>query len=298
MGVYNHLPGDGREFVVTDPTACKIRAEDRRVVTSVDIGSFIKEVPSGANTAVFCSPDASGSTSQAANIAEALECGAQTLLVDEDTSATNFMVRDALIARVVEAEPIVPFVSRVRELFRTHGVSIILVVGGSGQYLHVADTVLGLQGYRCDDLTDQVTEILRESPGLCSLPPKPSTPLVLPRDRWVEVGRSFWCLNKDSPRVKATRGYIQCGTEEVDISHLEQLVEPAQANFIAQALLRLAEEKPSNSCLKSIGEKFETRPEVEPQTGKSWFPLGFSSRVRRFEMSGALNRLRSLVLRL
>lgn len=49
----------------------------------------------GKDTTLFRTPDASGSTSQAANIQEALELGATALLLDEDVCATNFMIRDA-----------------------------------------------------------------------------------------------------------------------------------------------------------------------------------------------------------
>ncbi len=117
-GVYNHIPGDGRELVVTDPTAVKIRAEDGRRVEGVDIRPFINNLPDHSNAAAFRTDNASGSTSQAANIIEALEVGAKTLLLDEDTCATNLMIRDARMQSLVEksGEPITPFIDRVRQL--------------------------------------------------------------------------------------------------------------------------------------------------------------------------------------
>jgi predicted ABC-class ATPase len=143
-GVYNHIPGDGRERVVTRSDAVVIRAEDGRRVVGVDLSAFIRNLPLGRSTECFTSDDASGSTSQAANIMEALEVGARVLLMDEDTCATNFMIRDHLMRELVpaDAEPIVPFIDRVRQLSRSAGISTVLVMGGAGDYLHVADTVI------------------------------------------------------------------------------------------------------------------------------------------------------------
>jgi predicted ABC-class ATPase len=148
-GVYPHIPGDGREYVVTNPHAVKIRAEDGRRVEKVDINAFISDLPYGKPTTAFSSEDASGSTSQAANIIEALEVGARALLLDEDTSATNFMVRDARMQALVhkENEPITPFLDRVRELYERFNVSTVLVMGGCGDYFDVADTVIMMRNY-------------------------------------------------------------------------------------------------------------------------------------------------------
>ena len=157
LGVYNHIPGDGREQVVTDATAVKIRAEDGRSVAKVNISPFINQLPQGRSTAEFSTENASGSTSQAANILEALEAGTKLLLVDEDTAATNFMIRDrrmqALIAK--DKEPITPFIDKVRQLYAEHGVSTILVMGGSGDYFDVADTVIAMQDFQPQEVTAQ-----------------------------------------------------------------------------------------------------------------------------------------------
>ncbi|KAL8431737.1 hypothetical protein ACSSS7_005063 [Eimeria intestinalis] len=164
VGVYNKIPGDGREFVITEPNAVKIRAEDGRVVTSVDISPFINNLPFGRSTTSFSSADASGSTSQAANIMEALEFGATSLLIDEDTCATNFMIRDsrmqALVAR--EKEPITPFLFKVKPLFTHLGISTIMVIGGSGDFFEVADVVLQFDKYQAFCVTSKAKEISRE----------------------------------------------------------------------------------------------------------------------------------------
>ena len=116
LGVYNHIAGDGREFVITDETALKLRSEDGRFIKDVDISMFINDLPNGKDTHHFSTEDASGSTSQAAGIVEGMEAGSRLFLLDEDTSATNFMVRDAFMQKVVspDKEPITPFLSRAR----------------------------------------------------------------------------------------------------------------------------------------------------------------------------------------
>lgn len=163
-GVYNHIAGDGRELVITDATACKLRAEDGRAVHQVNISTFIDNLPDGRDTHAFSTADASGSTSQAASTVEALEAGARTLLIDEDTSATNFMVRDALMEAVVAAEhePITPFVERVRSLWERCGVSSVIVVGSSGAFFSAADAVVQMDRYEAHDITDRVREVCRE----------------------------------------------------------------------------------------------------------------------------------------
>lgn len=157
LGVYDHIAGDGREFVITDDTAVKSRAEDGRSIRNVDISMFIDNLPNGKDTVSFDTEDASGSTSQAAGVSEGIEAGADVLLIDEDTSATNFMIRDELMQRVVlrDQEPIIPFIDRVRELYEVHGVSTILVAGSSGSYFYVADTIIQMDCYHPLDITER-----------------------------------------------------------------------------------------------------------------------------------------------
>ena len=134
LGVYDHIAGDGREYVITDTTAVKLRAEDGRSIKQADISMFINDLPNGKDTRTFCTEDASGSTSQAANVIESMEAGAKALLIDEDTSATNFMIRDELMQRVIhrEMEPITPFIERIRELYEQYDISTVIVAGSSG----------------------------------------------------------------------------------------------------------------------------------------------------------------------
>ena len=163
-GVYDHIAGDGREFVITDDTAWKLRAEDGRKIKDVDISLFINHLPNGRNTRRFSTLDASGSTSQAANIIEAIEAKSQVLLIDEDTSATNFMVRDELMQRVIQKdkEPITPFLERARDLYEKAGISTILVVGSCGSYFYIADQIIQMDNYCPVDITEKTRKLLKE----------------------------------------------------------------------------------------------------------------------------------------
>ena len=155
MGVYNHIAGDGREYVITDSTALKLRAEDGRYIEDTDISLFINDLPNGKDTTHFTTEDASGSTSQAAGIVEGIFSGCHAFLIDEDTSAANFMVRDELMQSVIhrKKEPITPFIERARQLFDELGISTILVAGSSGAFFHIADTVIQMDSYRPVDTT-------------------------------------------------------------------------------------------------------------------------------------------------
>ncbi|MFO7726514.1 MAG: ABC-ATPase domain-containing protein [Oceanipulchritudo sp.] len=299
-GVYNHPPGDGREYVVTRADAVKIRAEDGRAVAGTDISAFIGKLPDGTDTAAFTTSDASGSTSQAAAIAEALEAGSRLLLIDEDTSATNFMIRDrrmqALINR--EGEPITPLVERIRSLFESAGVSTILVMGGSGDYFEVADTVIGLRDYRVEDLTGAARRIAEADPtgmekaaGAAFVHPlarRPDPESIQPGKGKREV----------KTRSRALRA-IAFGYEEIELDAVEQLVETGQLNAIAAALVearsyfREQGEATLANWLESIaGRLDEAGPETLAQRSEGDFAT-----FRSHELAAALGRLRSLQMR-
>ncbi|MDE6816061.1 MAG: ABC-ATPase domain-containing protein [Lachnospiraceae bacterium] len=166
-GVYNHIAGDGREYVITDDTAVKLRAEDGRSIRNVDISLFINDLPNKKDTTSFTTADASGSTSQAAAVMESVEAGTRLLLVDEDTSATNFMVRDELMQRVIsrDKEPITPFIERLRDLYEKAGISTIMVAGSSGAFFYTADHILLMDCYRAVDITQRVKSLCGEFPA-------------------------------------------------------------------------------------------------------------------------------------
>ena len=163
-GIYNQVPGDGREYVVTDSTAFKARAENGRCVTSLDVTPFITDLPGDPDSRSFNTTNASGSTSMAANIQEALEVGCKLLLIDEDTAATNLLSRDHLMHSIIKKEPIKPLVGNIRALRFQHGVSTIIVVGSCGDYFEVANVVIGMEDYKPQDLTDEANKLIEAHP--------------------------------------------------------------------------------------------------------------------------------------
>ncbi|RZM79008.1 ABC-ATPase domain-containing protein [Leptolyngbya iicbica] len=297
-GVYNHIPGDGREQVVTEGMAMKVRAEDGRSVAGVNISPFINHLPQGRSTAQFSTPDASGSTSQAASIIEAIEVGATTLLIDEDTSATNFMIRDrrmqALIAKA--QEPITPFVDKVRQLYTDYGVSTILVMGGSGDYFDVADTVIALDNYRPDDVTEQARAIaqsdqnIRRAEGGTTFGPIASR-IVRPDSIDARKGKRPVNL-----KARAT-DEIRLGMHEIDLSAVEQLVESGQLKAIAAAMVYAQQyyfdgERSLAAALDRVMGDIQAHGLDCLSDRLSGEFVGF----RALELAAALNRLRSLAI--
>ncbi|GAB6876345.1 ABC-ATPase domain-containing protein [Thermaerobacter litoralis] len=296
-GVYDHIPGDGRELVVTDPTAVKIRAEDGRRIEQVDISPFIRNLPFDADTRRFSTDEASGSTSQAANIMEALELGARVLLIDEDTSATNFMIRDRRMQALVskDREPITPFIDRVRALYRDRGVSSILVVGGAGDYLDVADTVIRMDAYRAQDATAEAREVatrfptgrIAEDPG-----PFPPVPARVPLPASLDPRRGA----KVKIRAHGT-DEITFGFEEIDLSAVEQLVDPSQTRAVG-AMIRYMTGRHIDGR-RSLREALEALYAELDEHGLDRIspfptPAGDLALPRLFEVGAAINRLRSL----
>ena len=236
-GVYNHCYGDGRESVVTDPSAVKIRAEDGRSVAGVDISAFIGTLPQGHDTRAFSTSNASGSTSQAAGIVEALEAGATTLLIDEDTAATNFMIRDRRMQALVpkEGEPITPLVDRVRSLWETRGVSCVIVLGGSGDYLDVADTVVAMKDFRPSDVTVDAQRVASDLPT--GREKEASGPIEAFRVRLPNPESVDPSTPKREAEIKVFPGpSLVFGTETIALSAVTQLVSRAQTLAVGRGL--------------------------------------------------------------
>ena len=236
-GVYDHVLGDGRELVVTLGDAVKVRAEDGRSVAGVDISAMIGELPGGRSTEGFSTPNASGSTSQAANIAEALEIGTSLLLVDEDTSATNFMIRDERMRELVRREPITPFVDLVGPLHLSLGVSTIVVVGGVGDYLDVADRVVLLEDYAASDATRSAREVVGRFP-----PRAPIQERQMRRPKPRRLRASSLDLRRGKRETARGRGLhtVELGRERVDLSSMGQLAEAGQTEAAARIVGRFA----------------------------------------------------------
>ena len=297
LGVYSHIAGDGREFVITDNTAVKIRAEDGRSIQRTDISMFIHDLPNGKDTSHFTTEDASGSTSQAANVVESLEAGASLLLMDEDTNATNFMIRDQLMQRVVrrEMEPITPFLDRIEELYQQHGISTILVAGSSGAYFHAADHIIQMDRYIPRDITAFAKREAQAFPDERF----PLSPASMP---------DFARCPKPSPefhsgdRIKLKslgRDGVSIQRETIDLRYVEQLADGEQSAALGYCLLYAQKHlMDGRRTLRQIVEALDRLMETQGLAalcGTRTAPP-FLARPRTQEIFACLNRFRSLNL--
>ncbi|KPJ80166.1 MAG: hypothetical protein AMS19_09850 [Gemmatimonas sp. SG8_23] len=298
-GVYNHRPGDGREYVVTRGDAVKIRAEDGRSITGTDISGFIDKLPLGEPTTAFTTQNASGSTSQAAAIVEALEAGASALLIDEDTSATNFMIRDRRMQTLVpaEGEPITPFVDRARELYVSLGVSTVLVVGGSGDYLDVADHVIRMTDYVPEDVTDAARRVAEAFPtGRLSEASRPLAPTA-PRSVVRSTVRATRGRRLRHVRVPDRRTLL-LGEDTIDLSCVEQLELEGQVRAVGEALAWIAQElDPEVTDVADVLRAVEAVVSSAGLDGLTDRLMGDLVAFRPLELASALNRLRTLRVR-
>lgn len=298
LGVYDHIGGDGREYLVTLESGVKIKAESGRRVEKVNISPFINNLPHKQDTLRFSTDNASGSTSQAANIMEALELGTELLLIDEDTSATNFMIRDSKMQQLVkkDKEPITPFIDRVQDLYEEKGVSTVLVIGGSGDYFQVAHHVIMMDEYIPRDVSKRAKEIAgrengRPEEGISPMdknPPRILLKTTFPRD-------------KRGDKIKA-RGISQISYNKwfIDLGNLEQLIDPNQTNTIS-FILRYIGEKMVNDqmTLTDVVEKVyrdilaKGLDWVSPYKGHP----GNMALPRKQEIAATLNRFRNLQIK-
>ena len=254
--VYPHIPGDGRELVATLPDAIKVRAEDGRAITGTDISLFIGSLPGGGDTNAFCTENASGSTSQAAAITEAIECGSRALLIDEDTSATNLLLRDNRMRRLVRSEPIIPLIDRVGGIRKNLGVSTIMVMGGSGDFLDLADQVLLLENYLPYDATARAREVSR---GEVAASSADSAAAPWPQEA-VRKRLLLSCPPPQAGRREKTRAEgtstLRLNREEIDISALAQVVDPGQAEAIAFAIRALVADANGKETIADACQRF------------------------------------------
>lgn len=295
-GVYDHIEGDGREYVITDSDAVKIRAEDGRSVRGTDISMFITNLPDGRNTNHFTTEDASGSTSQAANVAEAIEAGSHTLLIDEDTCATNFMIRDELMQQVIqgENEPIKPFFSRIRQL-RGDGISTVLVAGSFGAYFKVSDTVIQMDRYHTVDITKKAKAA---SEGY-SFNDAGGTGYQMP-----DVKRRPARLTKEytdfriKTKILGLDGFI-INHETVSLRYLEQIVDTGQNTGLCMALLLAGRQLfDGHNTISDIVEKLM---EIIEKDGPEALFAGRTPEAgvtvpRRQEVFACINRFRPMMI--
>lgn len=292
LGVYNHIEGDGREFVITDDTALKVRAEDGRVIHKNDISLFINNLPNGKDTKVFSSENASGSTSQAANIVEGIESGTKLFLIDEDTSATNFMIRDDVMQRLVakEKEPITPFIEVVKGLYEEKKISTIIVVGSSGDYFDIADTVIQMDSYEPKDVTEKAKSL--------------SSGKILERinSNDLNIAVNFKRSIKKGSIERGPKGIkiktlgidgLDINKEKIDLRAVEQIVDSEQVTAIGH-IMNFAEEKVVNNSmtLEEVTDKV-----IEYISKNGLIAVGNSGNLampRKQEIMAVFNRYRKL----
>ena len=295
-GIYDHVLGDGRELCITDESAVTISAEDGRSVKHVNISPFIKWLP-GGDTCDFSTDHASGSTSQAAHIMEAVDSGAKLLLIDEDKSATNFMIRDRMMKELIEKEPITPFTDRVNELYATHGVSTILVIGGSGEYLSVADKIYMMEDYLIHDVTEKSRNISTSHGVTTDLPPSAN---------WMQSRILYSDHFSSYPEGSGTEklevsdmGFIMIGDEKIDVRGLHDIVSSRQLDTLGFMLRYL--EVTNNDRKIDIEKKInDLYMRIEAQEIDFLYSAFFTTcerfldMPRRQELMALVNRMRKI----
>ncbi len=294
-GVYDHIAGDGREFVLTDRSAMKLRAEDGRSVHDVDISLFIRDLPDGRSTRHFSTEDASGSTSQAANVMEAMESGSRLFLIDEDTCATNFMIRDQLMQSVIhpDKEPIIPFIDRIRGLYQSAGISTILVAGSFGAFFPIADTIIQMDRYEPVDITKEAKEAARKA-GVTA---KEAEHLPLPEKGRVPEPLRFLAAGERVKTKTLGRDGFSVNHETVELRYVEQIAESGQCKALSRALLILARQyidgkRSLTECMDLLGQKLEKEGPDALSTGS--YVAADLTLPRRQELFACLNRCRFL----
>ena len=297
LGVYNHIQGDGREYVITKDDAMKIRAEDGRSIKKTDISMFINDLPNGKDTRGFYTEDASGSTSQAANVIESMEAGASVMLIDEDTSATNFMIRDELMQRVIhrDMEPITPFIDRILELYQEYGISTVIVAGSSGAYFHIADTIIQMDRYEPKEITKLAKETAKDFPAMSGMENPAEKPVFV---RCPRQGRGF----KPNDRIKMkTMGkeMVQINRENIDLRYVEQLADTEQVSALGYCV-RYAEKHlfQGKDTIQNVVDKLEEKICREGLSSlcESTASVANLALPRRQEIFACLNRYRGLNL--
>lgn len=289
QGVYNHIAGDGREYVVSRDHAMKIRAEDGRNVLHTDISMFINHLPNGQDTTDFSTENASGSTSQAANLVEALEAKSRLLLLDEDTSATNFMIRDKVMTRLVsdDREPITTLLRHIRALYERHGISFVIVVGSSGDYLSVADHVLQMDHYEVKDVTGTAKNICEEEHISGQYP---AGPLVFP-----DFSRALKPAGAGRMKMKAMgTDTVMLDRETVDVRYLEQLSDDGQTVGLAYLMgWILANQREKMTISALLDDMYR---QIEKKGLQTFIPPNYSCGhpvlPRKQELFACLNRYR------
>jgi predicted ABC-class ATPase len=295
FGIYNHIPGDGRERCVTVTEAVKIRAANGRSVVGTDISPFIHNLPYQQDTGAFSTTNASGSTSQAASIMEAVEVGARVLLMDEDTCATNFIIRDAKMQQLVkrEDEPIISFVDQVRQLYEKQGISTVMVLGGVGDYFAVSDQVLQVINYQPHDVTTRAHRIAAAFPGRRASESQPAFDSIRERIPLAASVDSRNVYGKHSAFANEIRR-LNFGRQVIDLGDLEQLKELVQSKALAGAVEYARRYMDGRTTLREVIERVAADIEAKGLDILTSRASGHLAQFRPMELAFAINRLRGL----
>ncbi len=298
LGIYNHIPGDGREFAVAVLGTVKIRAADGRNIEKTDISPFINNLPLKKDTFDFSTKNASGSTSQAASISESIEAGAEVLLLDEDTSATNFMIRDHRMQQLVskDVEPITPFVDKVKQLYEDMGISTILVMGGSGDYFSVADLVIQMTAYAPHNVTQKASKVAKTFPTGRLGEGGDSFGNIRQRVLLAECFNPFWSNN----RMKIAAGRLSeiiFGNTTIDMWDVEQVVDMSQTRAMGYAIYHATKYMDGKRTLKEIIDLVLIDLDRESLDILPPYITGDLAHFRGIELAAAINRMRTLVVK-
>ena len=298
LGVYNHIEGDGREYVITDESALKVRSEDGRFITNTDISLFINNLPNGKDTKKFSTDNASGSTSQAANIIEGIESDTKLFLIDEDTSATNFMIRDDIMQKLVskEKEPITPFIEIVKSLYDRLGISTIIVVGSSGDYFDIADSVIQMDSYEPKDVTSEAKTLSKGT--ILKRINESSLNLSINFDRKLKSG-SIVSGPKGVKIKNLGKDGLSINKNTIELRAVEQIVDSEQVNSLGY-IMKFAEDNivNNNKTLRQVVS--ETLDYISKNGLISISPvkygMGTLAMPRKQEIVSCFNRYRNLKL--
>ncbi|MBF0379380.1 MAG: ABC-ATPase domain-containing protein [Magnetococcales bacterium] len=294
-GVYPHIPGDGREIVVTINSAVMVRSEQGRVVRGTDISAFINNLPDGHESSCFFSNNASGSTSQAAAIVEAVQAGSKLLLIDDDCSASNLLNRDSNMRHLIPTDPITPLFDRINELYDSYKVSVVIIAGSSSDYLGIAESIICMHNYRPEGMTKAAQKLN------LSKPVKPETPMNISDKRLLaddNFDPSYFVKRQNKTidaRIKPLRKrpwVLEYGNNDINLSQTAALVDPDQTLAIGQALYTAHKLALSGKISEIIESLMLIDMEGWNSTGS---PL-FLAQPRALEIVAAINRLRSLKL--
>ncbi|MBU0992796.1 MAG: ABC-ATPase domain-containing protein [Proteobacteria bacterium] len=298
FGIYNHIPGDGREYAISLSDTLKVRASDGRSIEKTDISPFITNLPFKKDTKAFSTQNASGSTSQAATISEGIEAGARVLLLDEDTSATNFMIRDRLMQELVEKkhEPITPFIDKVRQLYIEKKISTIIVIGGSGEYFNVADHIIQMKEYLPVDVTEKAHQIIKQSPLKRKKEGADTFGFISER---IPLKTSFSPLRADGKTKISADGCrgIFFGKDLIDMGDIEQIVTESQTRAIGYAIHLAMSYMDGEKTMREIVDTVIQSIEDRGMDILTPYITGDLAGFRKIELASAINRMRRLHIR-